>query len=80
MTDAGNVRFEEILALTKHLSPAEKLRLIEQVLPDLEVALGAAGPPEGRGLRGVLKGYEFSEEDIAQARQEMWGRFEGPAS
>lgn len=72
MVKSGNVRFEEILALTRHLSPAEKLRLIEEVLPDLGVALRPAGPSEGKGLRGVLKGYQFSEEDITRARQEMW--------
>jgi hypothetical protein len=80
VTDAGNVHFEEILALTKHLSPTEKLRLIEQVLPDLEGALSPAGFPERGGLRGGLKGYQFSEEDIARVRQEMWGRFEGHGS
>lgn len=74
MVKSGNVGFEEILALARHLSPAEKFRLIEEVLPDLGAAFRLAGPSEGKGLRGVLKGYQFSEEDITRARQEMLGR------
>jgi len=28
-------------------------------------------------LGGLLNGYRFTEEDIAQARREMWGRVDG---
>jgi len=78
--DHEGIRFEEVLALAKQLSPADKLRLLQQVLPDLKAALRPEGPPKTRSLRGILKGYHFPDEVIAQARQAMWGRLEEPGS
>lgn len=32
-------------------------------------------PLKLKELKGILKGYDFSPEKIAQARREMWGNF-----
>ncbi len=32
-----------------------------------------------RNLRGILKGYDFSPEFIAEARREMWHKFHAEA-
>lgn len=71
----SQVTFEQIADLTQQLSPLEKLRLIEHLTPDLEIALQASKPQRRRSLRGALKGCSINAEDIDQARQEMWGNF-----
>ena len=71
----SQVTFEQILNMTRRLSPLEKVWLIEQLTPDLKAALQASAPPRRRSLRGALKGCSISREEIDQARQEMWRTF-----
>jgi hypothetical protein len=47
------------------LSLIQTIKKITQVRKEKEENLG--------GLGGLWKGVEFSEEDIAEARKEMWG-------
>jgi hypothetical protein len=71
--------FEEVLSLAKHLTPGQKLRLIEAIVPDLEEPLQRAEDGERplRSLYGLWKdfGVSISAEEIDKARQEMWGNF-----
>jgi hypothetical protein len=66
---------DHIVHLIHHLSPTEKLQLIEHLASDLKTAVQAPTPPRRRSLRGVLKGTSISAEEIDQARQELWGNF-----
>jgi len=69
---------DQIIALARRLTPLEKLKIIGHLAPDLEEALGKIGPgspPLRRSLYGRFRGLGISEQDIAQARREMWGNF-----
>ena len=69
--------FADVLRLAHQLSPLEKIRLIEQIAPDLEAVLAPAAtvPPRRRGLRGLLQGCDISPVDIEEARRVWWGDF-----
>jgi hypothetical protein len=69
------VTLEEALDLVKQLSPLDKARLIERIVPDIERELMAAQPTPRKSLRGLWRGLDITAEEIAEARQEMWGNF-----
>ena len=69
------VTLEEALDLVKRLSPLDKARLVERIVPDIERELKAARPTPGKSLRGLWRGLDITEEEIAEARREMWGNF-----
>ena len=65
----------DVLPLAKRLSPLDKVRLIEQIVPEIERELKTAQPTQRRSLRGLWKGLNITAADIAEARREMWGDF-----
>ena len=71
--------FEEVLSLVKQLTPGQKLRLIEAIVPDLEEPLQRAEEGEKPlcSLYGLWKdfGVSISTEEIDEARREMWKNF-----
>ena len=71
--------FKEVLSLAKQLTPGQKLRLIGEIVLDLEEPLQRAEDGERplRSLYGLWKdfGVSLSAEEIDEARQEMWGNF-----
>ena len=69
------VTLEEALDLVKQLSPLDKARLIERIVPDIERELKAARPTPRKSLRGLWRGLDITEEEIAEARREMWSNF-----
>ncbi|MCS7282392.1 MAG: hypothetical protein NZ769_03385 [Anaerolineae bacterium] len=69
------VTAEKVLALADRLPPLEKLRLIEWLLSRLERELQATYSRPTRLARGVWRGLNLTEEEIADVRQELWGRF-----
>ena len=70
-----SVTLQEALALVRRLSPVNKARLIEPGVPDIERELNAARPTPRKSLRGLWRGLDITEEEIAEARREMWGSF-----
>lgn len=66
---------EEALAVVRRLSPVDKARLIERIVPDIERELKATHPGPRQSLRGLWQGLDITEDDIEEARQEMWDRF-----
>jgi hypothetical protein len=77
------------IALTEKLQQ-EILELPQETLPELETFIEflrfKAKPRKSKraetnpplkivNLRGILKGYDFSPEFIAEARREMWRKF-----
>ena len=70
---------EEVLGLAKQLTPGQKLRLIEAIVPDLEEPLQRAeeGEKPPCSLYGLWKdfGVSIGAEEIDAARQERWGTF-----
>jgi hypothetical protein len=67
-----SVTLNEVLDLAKQLSTVDKVRLIEQITPQIKRELKVARPTPRRSLRGLWKGLDLTEEDLAQARREMW--------
>lgn len=64
---------EFILKLVSQLAATDKLQLMESLVGLIRAELT---PPEAPvSLYGLWKGISISEEDIAEARQEMWGDF-----
>ena len=69
------VTLEEVLNLTDRLSLMDKVRLIAQITPRIEQELRAVQPMPRKSLRGLWKGLNITESEIAEARREMWGNF-----
>ncbi len=69
------VTLKEVLDLAKQLSPLDKARLIERIAPQIEQELKVARPTPRKSLRGLWQGLDITEEEIAEARCEMWGNF-----
>ena len=67
--------FEEVLSLVRQLTPGQKLRLIGEIVLDLEEPLQRAEDGERplRSLYGLWKdfGVSISAEEIDEARREM---------
>lgn len=67
---------EQVLELARGLSALDKAKLIARLAPDLERPLrDTEMTRHRRTFRGILEGVRISEEDIAEARREMWGNF-----
>jgi hypothetical protein len=70
-----SVTLEQALALVRQLSPIDKARLIERIVPDIERELKAGQSAPRKSLRGLWRGLDITTEEIAQARRDMWGSF-----
>ncbi|HAZ47968.1 MAG TPA: hypothetical protein DDW76_00160 [Cyanobacteria bacterium UBA11369] len=67
---------KEIIDQVKQLSLSDKVRLIEQVTPQIKRELRVLGLVTPRkSLRGIWRGLNITEDDINQARSEMWANF-----
>jgi hypothetical protein len=71
----NQVTLREVLDLASLLPARDKLRLIERIAPQIEHELTAGQSRQRLALRGLWKGLDIGEEDIAEARREMWGNF-----
>lgn len=71
------VSLDEIVTLAENLSPIDKVRLVERVMSTLEHELSERNTEPLPSLYGLWKDLNISvsEEDIDEARQEMWGNF-----
>lgn len=72
-----DIDLKRVLELVQCLTPAEKLRLIELVIPDLESTLLRASKGPLRVPYGALadQGPAPSAEDVDEVRREMWRGF-----
>ena len=66
---------ENVLALARQLAPVDKARLIERLAPEIARELESKRATPRKSLRGLWRGLDISEEDIAEVRREMWGGF-----
>jgi hypothetical protein len=71
------VTLEEALDLVKQLSPLDKARLIERIVPDIERELMVTQPTPRKSLLGLCAdlGPAPSAEEIDEARREEWANF-----
>jgi hypothetical protein len=65
------VTLEQVLDAAKQLSLVDKVRLIERVAPEIERELKTAQSAPRKSLRGLWRGIDITEEEIAEARREM---------
>ncbi|MBI4331097.1 MAG: hypothetical protein HY673_07450 [Chloroflexi bacterium] len=70
------ITLETVLGLAKRLNAAEKLKLIEYVLRELEPIIEAQKPGEQKLLRNSSKGQTFADEEVEGAGQKLWGAVE----
>ena len=68
---------QEVLKLAKQLTPIDKVRLIQQLTPDLEQELARQKPQPTKSLWGLCAdlGTAPSTEEIALTRREEWNNF-----
>ncbi len=66
---------ERLMELAKQFSAIDKIRLIERLASQIEHELKSCNPAERKALRGIWRGVDLSEEDIAKARRETWTDF-----
>ncbi len=68
---------QEVLKLAKQLSPIDKVRLIQQLTPDLERELSETKPQPKKSLLGLCAdlGKAPSEAEIDRTRNEIWTNF-----
>lgn len=69
------VTLEEALTFVRQLSPVDKARLIERMVPDIERELMVVQSTPRVSLRGLWRGLDITEDEIDQAREEMWSEF-----
>lgn len=68
--------YDEVLNNARQLSPSDKARLLEDISAELRRELAQATVQKPRqSLLGLWEGVSISEEDIDEARREMWGNF-----
>jgi hypothetical protein len=72
---ADSITLEKVLNLAKQLSPLDRIRLIEQITPQIKRDLATASLQPRKSLRGIWKGINISEADIAQVKTEMSNNF-----
>jgi hypothetical protein len=79
------ITLDQVITLARQLSPLEKIRLIEQIAPEIERHMrqqnaeqaGAQEPKPLRSLLGLCAdlGPAPSAEEIDEVRKEMWVDF-----
>ncbi len=69
------VTLEVALAFVRQLSPVDKARLIERMVPDIERELSGARSTPRLPLPGILRGLDITADEIDQAREEIWSGF-----
>ncbi len=73
----AEVSFESVLSMAIRLPPADKARLLVYLASAVQHALALVPPPptERVQILGLWQGLSITEDDIAEARREMWGNF-----
>lgn len=68
---------QEVLQLAKQLTPIDKVRLIQQLTPDLERELSQNKSKPKKSLLGLCAdlGKAPSESEIDLVRDEVWSKF-----
>jgi len=65
---------EQVLSLLRRLPPREQLQVVRKTLPALERELSMRSRPR-KSLRGLWRGLDIGESEIAEIRREMWADF-----
>lgn len=68
---------DDLIEYAKQLSAFDKLRLVEELIPDVKATIAQAPPAPLKSAHGALAdlGTAPSAEDIERTRREMFHRF-----
>ncbi len=66
---------EDVLTLTKLLSPFDRVMLIQNLAQQVKRDLILTRPKPRPSLRGAWKGINIRAEEITELRSEMWKNF-----
>jgi hypothetical protein len=77
MNETESVTLEQVVSLARQLPPLEKIRLIEQIAPEIERDMLSQRPFKRKSLLGLCAdlGPAPSAEEIDEIRREMWADF-----
>jgi len=77
MNETGSVTLEQVVSLARQLPPLEKIRLIEQMAPEIERDMLSQRPLKRKSLLGLCAdlGPAPSAKEIDEIRREMWAGF-----
>jgi hypothetical protein len=77
MSVSESATIEKAIAILKELSPRERLKVLEQMLPVTKQEIAEEQPRPKKSLRGIVAhlGPAPSAEDIDEARREAWANF-----
>ncbi len=69
------ITLDEAVQLVEQLSPMDKVRLIKKFSAQIQRELMASRNKPRKSFRGLWKGSNITDSDIAEVRQEMWKNF-----
>jgi len=77
MNETESVTLEQVISLARQLPPLEKIRLIEQMAPEIERDMLSQRPFKRKSLLGLCAdlGPAPTAEEIDEIRREMWADF-----
>jgi hypothetical protein len=77
MNQTETVTLEQVISLARQLPPLEKIRLIEQMAPEIERDMLSQRPLKLKSLLGLCAdlGPAPSAQEIDEIRREMWADF-----
>ena len=68
------ITLETVLALAKRLSAAEKLKLVEHLLVELEPIVEGKPPKQWRSSSGISEVQSQTEEEAKEITRKLWGK------
>lgn len=77
MDDPTPATVDEIIRLVRHLTPLEKLKIIEQIAPDLEAALRADAPGDFERFMAEADADAVAVGHMDDSRRAIYTRMEG---
>ena len=77
MGEAGTITLEQVMSLARQLPPLEKIRLVEQIAPEIERDMLQRRPIRRKSLLGLCAdlGPAPAADEIDAVRREMWAGF-----
>ena len=64
---SNTVTLEQIIQLAKQLSPIDKVRLIEEIAPQIKRELAKAQPQPHKSLRGLWRGLDITADQVVSS-------------
>ena len=68
------VTLDDVVNMVRKLSVVDKIRLIEQIAPQIERDIQEATTSR-KSLRGLWQGLDITSEEIDEMRRKMWADF-----